>query len=88
MLVLTRWNELREVILARDKKCAICGHTGDYFNPLQVDHILEVASGGAMWDKKNLQVLCSNCHKIKTAKFNARRKLKQDIAKGVQKTLK
>jgi len=33
---------------------------------LEVDHIKAVALGGSMWDKKNLQVLCNSCHKVKT----------------------
>ena len=83
----TSWEGIREVILARDKKCAVCNFKGDYFNPLQVDHIKEFAAGGDLWDENNLQVLCLNCHKRKTAEFNARRKLKRDIYEGVQKTL-
>ena len=83
----TSWEGLREVILSRDKKCTVCGFKGDYFNPLQVDHIREFAAGGDLWDENNLQVLCLKCHKRKTAEFNARRKLKRDIYEGVQKTL-
>ena len=33
---------------------------------LEVDHIVAIALGGEMWDKKNLRVLCSDCHKVKT----------------------
>ena len=33
----------------------------------EVDHILAVSLGGDMWDKKNLQILCSTDHKKKTA---------------------
>lgn len=33
---------------------------------LEVDHIVAVSLGGEMWDKKNLRVLCSDCHKVKT----------------------
>ncbi len=33
---------------------------------IEVDHIVAVSLGGAMWDKKNLRPLCSECHKIKT----------------------
>lgn len=33
-----------------------------------VDHIKAIVNGGDMWDEKNLQVLCSRCHKKKTAK--------------------
>jgi len=36
-----------------------------YFH-LDVDHIRAVCLGGEMWDKKNLQLLCTNCHKVKT----------------------
>ncbi len=43
-----------------------------------VDHIIAVSLGGDMWDKKNLQVLCTRCHKIKTKidmqKLRAQRK--------------
>jgi len=33
----------------------------------EVDHIKAVALGGDQWDEKNFQVLCSDCHKKKTA---------------------
>jgi len=36
------------------------------FFHVEVDHIKAVALGGKMWDKKNLQVLCNECHKVKT----------------------
>ena len=36
-----------------------------YFG-VEVDHIIAVALGGDMWDKKNMQVLCRNCHAEKT----------------------
>ncbi len=32
----------------------------------EVDHIKAVALDGEMWDEKNLQVLCVDCHKKKT----------------------
>ena len=32
----------------------------------EVDHIHAVALGGEMWDEKNLQILCYDCHKNKT----------------------
>jgi len=31
-----------------------------------VDHIKAVSLGGDMWNKKNLQILCTDCHKVKT----------------------
>jgi 5-methylcytosine-specific restriction endonuclease McrA len=33
-----------------------------------LDHIIPLAMGGAMWDRDNLQVLCSSCNKAKTAR--------------------
>jgi len=33
-----------------------------------VDHIKAIVNGGDQWDEENLQVLCSGCHKKKTAK--------------------
>ena len=48
-----------------------CNYCGDTAN--EVDHILELAEGGDN-DISNLQVLCTNCHKIKTAAYNSKRK--------------
>jgi 5-methylcytosine-specific restriction endonuclease McrA len=33
-----------------------------------LDHIRPIAMGGDQWARKNLQVLCEKCNKIKTAK--------------------
>lgn len=42
-----------------------------------VDHILAVSLGGGMWDKKNLQILCTRCHKKKTKKDMQKLKAKR-----------
>lgn len=34
----------------------------------EVDHKVAIVNGGSQWDLANLQVLCSECHKKKTAK--------------------
>lgn len=40
-----------------------------------VDHIIAIVNGGEQWDEKNLQVLCTDCHKVKTkADMNLSRK--------------
>ena len=39
-----------------------------------VDHIVALCNGGAMWDESNLQVLCNECHKKKTKKDLSERK--------------
>lgn len=49
------------------KTCNYCGDIG-----LEVDHVIELAAGGEN-SIENLQVLCKNCHKIKTSNFNSRR---------------
>jgi len=53
-------------ILLRD----IEGLNYDAFNEkyigFEVDHKIAIMNGGDGWDKSNLQVLCSNCHRKKT----------------------
>lgn len=44
-----------------DYTCRRCGEWGN-----EVDHIVPLRAGGAMWDEENLQVLCSECHIEKT----------------------
>ena len=40
---------------------------------VEVDHIIEVADGGAPLDPRNAQVLCLSCHRLKTAYVRAER---------------
>jgi len=60
------------------------------FFHVEVDHIKAVALGGKMWDKKNLQVLCSDCHKIKTKddmnkiKFHRRSKGTETLVESIK----
>ena len=49
------------------KTCNYCGEIGN-----EVDHVIELASGGDD-SIENLQVLCRECHKVKTAKYNSSR---------------
>lgn len=57
-----RWDRRALSIRQRDDYvCQICGEWGD-----EVDHIVPIKDGGAMWDGENLQVLCSACHVKKT----------------------
>jgi len=39
----------------------------------EIDHIVPVRDGGAAWSIENLQGLCVECHKRKTAKEESRR---------------
>lgn len=54
-------------MLARDKYlCQPCLRTGRYTQADEVDHIQSLASGGTD-DAANLQAICEDCHKAKTA---------------------
>lgn len=49
---------------------------------LEVDHIIAVSLGGEMWDKKNLRVLCSDCHKLKTREDMKKLKIQRKLEKN------
>lgn len=53
-----RHREWREQVLDRDKVCRMCG-----VQPSTVaDHITPIRDGGARFDLKNGQGLCTSCH--------------------------
>lgn len=62
------------MILQADFTCSKCGYHSDkktmyeQASEFVVDHILPIAMGGAEFDEDNLQVLCVECDKKKTAK--------------------
>lgn len=60
------WRRLREQVLARD--LYTCRHCQRVCLPenLCADHIINRARGGTD-DLSNLQTLCTDCHKVKTA---------------------
>lgn len=64
----TAWDKLRKVILARD--CGICQHClrtkGELHTGNEVDHIVPKFEGGTD-DESNLEVICHDAHKRKTA---------------------
>jgi 5-methylcytosine-specific restriction endonuclease McrA len=43
------------------------GNMNTVVDTLVIDHIKPIAIGGEMWDINNLQTLCPECNKIKTA---------------------
>ena len=60
------WRRIRERILQRDKGlCQPCLKQGFYTPANEVDHIVNIASGGTDSDD-NLQAICGPCHKLKT----------------------
>jgi 5-methylcytosine-specific restriction protein A len=57
--------------MARDRyTCQVC-HRRQRARTLEVDHVVEVARGGASLDYLNLQTLCRRCHSAKTRRFLA-----------------
>lgn len=67
----------RLVLLEQEGKCARCGKeiqvphsAGGRRQPhtFILDHIRPIAMGGDQWDMRNLQVLCTRCNRVKTAR--------------------
>lgn len=69
-----RWKRLRAWFLRRHPLCEMCVQAGHITPATVVDHIKEIADGGARYDPDNLQALCIACHNIKTADERAKRK--------------
>jgi 5-methylcytosine-specific restriction endonuclease McrA len=63
------WDSARIAVLRRDRyTCRACGRRARR-RELEVDHILEIARGGAPLSYENLQTLCRPCHRRKTSQF-------------------
>lgn len=63
----TAWTKLRDTVMARDKGlCQPCLSSGRYTPASEVDHIKPKAEGGTD-DTGNLQSICRQCHRTKTA---------------------
>jgi len=64
----TNWGVLRNKVFKRDENiCKHCKKKKDTTNGLIADHIIAIALGGDEWDINNIQTLCYDCNKIKTA---------------------
>lgn len=83
------WNVIREEVFKRDNyTCQDCGTKAKHIEDLECDHIIPISLGGAEFDKDNLQTLCSECHKKKTAKDRGKEgKINAQIKLGIQKRL-
>jgi 5-methylcytosine-specific restriction endonuclease McrA len=46
--------------------CERCGFTAVDECQLDPDHIVPIGKGGAPLDPENIQVICANCHRLKT----------------------
>ncbi len=69
------WDSARSFVMLRDRyTCRLCGRRRRA-RELDVDHILEIAAGGAALEYSNLQTVCRGCHRAKTAAFRRARQL-------------
>jgi len=82
------WNIIREEVFERDGYiCQDCGEKLS-LSEAQCDHIVPIFLGGSEFDKENLQTLCEECHKKKTARDRGKLgKLDADVQRGLQQTL-
>ena len=63
------WDSARSYVLLRDRyTCRLCGRR-HRARELNVDHIVEIARGGAALEYSNLQTVCRECHGRKTRSF-------------------
>jgi 5-methylcytosine-specific restriction protein A len=68
-----RWRTLRKEHLKENDYCQCCGRKED----LTVDHkISPLGNEDLFFNPDNLQTLCKQCHRIKTAKEILERKIK------------
>jgi 5-methylcytosine-specific restriction enzyme A len=68
------WRKKREEVIQRDKgKCSKCRKAVRGRGNKQVDHITPKSRKGED-SKSNLRLLCGDCHRKKTAKYDKRDK--------------
>jgi len=68
------WDSARSYVMLRDRyTCQIC-HGRRRARQLDVDHIVEIAAGGAALEYSNLQTVCRDCHRVKTLAFMSSRR--------------
>lgn len=66
-----RWRKLRLSYIQNNPLCEECLKEDKYTDATGkkgvVDHITPINSGGAVFDRANLQTLCNKCHNRKSA---------------------
>jgi len=71
------WDSARSFVLLRDRyTCQVCGGRRRA-RELEVDHVVEIARGGAALDYANLRTVCRGCHREKTRRFLSEREVTQ-----------
>lgn len=74
------WDSARSYVMLRDRyTCQVC-RVRQRARQLDVDHIVEIARGGAALEYSNLQTICRACHRAKTRAFARRRALERQVA--------
>ncbi|MCI0409062.1 MAG: HNH endonuclease [Acidobacteria bacterium] len=64
-------NSARSIVWDRDKGvCKACGTQSDFWGGWEADHVVPLADGGS-FGLENLQTLCTDHHRDKTARENA-----------------
>jgi 5-methylcytosine-specific restriction endonuclease McrA len=66
------WRKLRKWILSIEPLCRPCKQEGRFIAATQVDHIIPRADGGTDEYPENLQPICDDCHRMKTAREDSR----------------
>lgn len=65
------WDRLRQQAMTRDKYlCQPCLGKGQVTAATEVDHVMSKAKGGKD-EMGNVQAICSDCHREKTARESA-----------------
>ncbi len=77
------WDSARSFVLLRDRyTCQVCGKRRRA-RELDVDHIVEIARGGAALEYSNLRTVCRPCHGEKTRAFLRERRSAAQEEDGV-----
>lgn len=63
----SKWKRIRLEVLAEEPLCRHCSRKDIVAMAQEVDHIVPLWEGGDEYERSNLQPLCIECHKIKTA---------------------
>ena len=62
-----RYRKIRAGVLLSEPLCRPCRKQGRIVGAVQVDHIVPLSEGGELSDRSNLQPICADCHKEKSA---------------------
>ncbi|UFH52577.1 HNH endonuclease signature motif containing protein [Spirosoma sp. KNUC1025] len=61
-----RWRDFRISVLRDEPFCRECAKIGKQIIAKELDHIIPVKKEGEMYDRDNVQPLCSSCHSRKS----------------------